>query len=221
MLVKDGRGERPLGTAAEWAWWYQYYFATDRGESGLGEYRHDFAKLIWRNVSSTWHFDDATFDRTAAAFDNPGYVSIVIHNYRWRLGLAMGDPRYDGIEAKLAAGPGIACPPSTLDSAFDPFTPQLTGAHTAPGSPTPTPTARLKVVQLRGMSLAARQPVKFPGVNQHSPTRVWSHRHFLRAREAGITDIQLEVVVVPVSDVDRAGSLHTALGRRRPVPRRS
>lgn len=95
---------------------------------GLAENRHDFARLIWHNVSPTWHFDDATFDRTAAAFENPDYVGIVIHNYRWRLGLAQGDPRFDGIEAKLAAGPGVAVPTITLDGALDPFTPAGDGA---------------------------------------------------------------------------------------------
>jgi pimeloyl-ACP methyl ester carboxylesterase len=88
---------------------------------------HDFAKLIWHDASPTWHFDDATFNRTAAAFDNPDSVRIVIHNYRWRLGLAQGDPRYDGIEAKLAAGPDIALPTIALDGVLDPFTPAGNG----------------------------------------------------------------------------------------------
>ncbi|MQY37433.1 Haloalkane dehalogenase [Streptomyces sp. RB17] len=128
-LVTDReKNKQPLPPAAEWAWWYQYYFATERGELGLAEHRHDFAELIWRNVSPTWHFDDATFDRTAAAFDNPDYVGIVIHNYRWRLGLAAGDPRHDGIEAKLARGPAIAVPTITVDGSSDPFTPAGDGA---------------------------------------------------------------------------------------------
>jgi pimeloyl-ACP methyl ester carboxylesterase len=128
LITNREKNKQPLPPAAEWAWWYQYYFTTGRGESGLREYRHDFAKLIWRNVSPTWHFDDATFDRTAAAFDNPDYVAIVIHNYRWRLGLAPGDPRYDGTEARLAAGPAITVPTVTLDGALDPFTPAGGGA---------------------------------------------------------------------------------------------
>ncbi|MEW2160982.1 alpha/beta hydrolase [Streptomyces sp. NPDC007189] len=127
LITDREKNQQPLPPAAEWAWWYQYYFATERGKLGLAEHRHDFAKLIWRNVSPTWHFDDATFDRTARAFDNPDYVSIVIHNYRWRLDLAPGDPRYDGIEAKLAKGPAIAVPTITIDGASDPFTPAGNG----------------------------------------------------------------------------------------------
>ncbi|WP_405910849.1 MULTISPECIES: alpha/beta fold hydrolase [unclassified Streptomyces] len=128
LITNREKNKQPLPPAAEWAWWYQYYFATERGELGLAEYGHDLAKLIWRNVSPTWHFDDATFDRTATAFENPDYVSIVIHNYRWRLGLAAGDPRYDGIEAKLGAGPAIAVPTITLDGELDPFTPAGDGS---------------------------------------------------------------------------------------------
>ncbi|MGW3284690.1 alpha/beta fold hydrolase [Streptomyces sp. NPDC001002] len=128
LITNREMNKLPLPPAAELAWWYQYYFATDRGESGLTEYRHDFTKLIWRNVSPTWDFDDATFDRTAAAFDNPDYVAIVIHNYRWRLGLAEGDPRYDGIETRLAAGPDIAVPTITVDGERDPFTPAGDGS---------------------------------------------------------------------------------------------
>jgi pimeloyl-ACP methyl ester carboxylesterase len=93
---------QPLPPAAEWGWWYQYYFSTERGLRGYTENRHDFNKLIWRNVSPKWNFDDATFDRTAASFGNPDHVDIVIHNYRWRLSLAQGDPQYDGLEQRLA-----------------------------------------------------------------------------------------------------------------------
>ncbi|MFE5406230.1 alpha/beta fold hydrolase [Streptomyces sp. NPDC056580] len=128
-LITDRKQQHlPLPPAAEWAWWYQYYFSTKRGELGLAKYRRDFAKLIWRNVSPTWHFSDAIFDRTAQAFDNPDYVHIVIHNYRWRLGLAPGDPRYEGLEARLAEGPPINVPTVTLDGALDPFTPPDNGA---------------------------------------------------------------------------------------------
>ncbi|MEV6170558.1 alpha/beta hydrolase [Streptomyces sp. NPDC051954] len=128
LITNREKNKLPLPPAAEWAWWYQYYFATERGALGFEQYRHDFAKLIWHNVSPTWNFDDATFDRTAAAFNNEDYVPIVIHNYRWRLGLAQGDPRYDGIEARLAAAPGIAVPTITLDGELDPFTPAGDGA---------------------------------------------------------------------------------------------
>ncbi|MEH0933823.1 alpha/beta fold hydrolase [Micromonospora psammae] len=123
LITNREKNKLPLPPAAEWAWWYQYYFATERGALGYEKHRRDFAKLIWRNVSPTWNFGDATFDRTAAAFDNPDHVPIVIHNYRWRLGLAEGDPRYDGLEARLAAAPAIAVPTITLDGELDPFTP--------------------------------------------------------------------------------------------------
>jgi len=111
--------EKPLPPEVEWGWWYQYYFSTERGRLGYSEYRREFNKLIWKNASPKWNFDDATFDRTAASFDNPDHVSIVIHNYRWRLGLAKGESRYDALEAKLAEGPVIAVPAITIASDFD------------------------------------------------------------------------------------------------------
>jgi pimeloyl-ACP methyl ester carboxylesterase len=105
----------PLPPKAELQWWYQYYFATDRGRAGYAQYRHDFAKLIWQIASPKWHFDDATFDRSAAAFDNPDHVAVVIHNYRWRLGLADGEAKYDDLEKQLAQGPVITVPTITLE----------------------------------------------------------------------------------------------------------
>ena len=105
----------PLPPEAEYQWWYQYYFATERGVLGYDTYRHDFGKLIWRTASPKWHFDAATFDRSAASFDNPDHVSIVIHNYRWRLGLAKGESTYDDLEQRLADGPAISVPTITLE----------------------------------------------------------------------------------------------------------
>jgi pimeloyl-ACP methyl ester carboxylesterase len=105
----------PLPPKAELQWWYQYYFATERGQAGYEKYRHDFAKLIWQIASPKWDFDDATFDRSAASFDNPDHVGIVIHNYRWRLGLAQGEPKYDDLEKRLAAAPVITVPTITLE----------------------------------------------------------------------------------------------------------
>jgi pimeloyl-ACP methyl ester carboxylesterase len=128
LITNREASKTPLPPGAEWAWWYQYYFSTERGELGLERNRHDLAKLIWRFNSPTWNFDDATFDRTAASFTNPDYVSIVIHNYRWRLGLAQGDPRYDQLEARLATRPTIAVPTITVDAELDPFTPAGDGA---------------------------------------------------------------------------------------------
>jgi pimeloyl-ACP methyl ester carboxylesterase len=105
----------PLPPKAELQWWYQYYFATERGRAGYDRHRHDFARLIWQIASPEWNFDDATFERSAASLNNPDHVSIVIHNYRWRLGLAEGDPRYDDLEKRLAGGPVITVPTITLE----------------------------------------------------------------------------------------------------------
>jgi pimeloyl-ACP methyl ester carboxylesterase len=128
LITNRDANKSPLPPAAEWAWWYQYYFATERGKLGLAQNRHDLARLVWTFNSPTWNFDDTTFDRTAASFTNPDYVDIVIHNYRWRLGLAQGDPQYDDLEARLAARPTIAVPTITLDAGKDPFTPAGNGA---------------------------------------------------------------------------------------------
>jgi pimeloyl-ACP methyl ester carboxylesterase len=105
----------PLRPEAELRWWYQYYFATERGRVGYDQNRHDFAKLIWQLASPKWDFDDATFDRSAASFDNPDHLDIVIHNYRWRLGLADGEAEYDVLEKQLAEGPVITVPTITLE----------------------------------------------------------------------------------------------------------
>jgi pimeloyl-ACP methyl ester carboxylesterase len=107
--------QSPLPPQAELDWWYQYYFSTERGRAGYDKYRYDFAKLIWRTASPQWRFDTATFDRTANAFDNPDHVSLVMHNYRWRLGLADGESKYDELETRLAAGPVITVPTITLE----------------------------------------------------------------------------------------------------------
>ena len=119
LITNLESNKRPLPPKAELGWWYQYYFATERGRDGYDANRHDFAKLIWQTVSPKWDFDDATFDRTAAAFNNPDHVSIVIHNYRWRLSLAKGDPQYDGLEKRLAVAPVITVPTITIASDFD------------------------------------------------------------------------------------------------------
>jgi pimeloyl-ACP methyl ester carboxylesterase len=115
LIGSQESGKMPLPPKAELQWWYQYYFATERGRAGYDKYRHDFARLIWQIASPKWDFDDATFDRTATSFDNPDHVSIVIHNYRWRLGLAEGDPKCDGLESQLAGRPVIAVPTITLE----------------------------------------------------------------------------------------------------------
>jgi pimeloyl-ACP methyl ester carboxylesterase len=107
--------KQPLPPKAELTWWYQFYFATDRGRAGYTQYRRDFAKLIWQIASPRWGFDDALFDRSAASFDNPDHVDIVIHNYRWRLSLAEGEAKYDALEKQLAAGPAISVPTIILE----------------------------------------------------------------------------------------------------------
>jgi len=119
LIVNLEANQRPLPPRAELGWWYQYYFATERGKLGYSENRHEFNKLIWKIASPNWDFDDATFDRTAASFDNPDHVAIVIHNYRWRLSLAEGEARYDDLERKLSTGPVITVPTITIGSDFD------------------------------------------------------------------------------------------------------
>jgi pimeloyl-ACP methyl ester carboxylesterase len=120
--------KKPLPPEAELQWWYQFYFATERGRAGYEAHRRDFARLIWRIASPKWAFDDATFDRSAASLDNPDHVDIVIHNYRWRLGLAEGEPAHDALENRLAAGPVITVPTITLEG-------------DANGAPHPAPSA--------------------------------------------------------------------------------
>jgi pimeloyl-ACP methyl ester carboxylesterase len=115
LIGSQAANTAPLPPPAELSWWYQFYFATERGRIGYDEYRHDFAKLIWRTASPKWNFDDETFDRSAAAFDNTDHVDIVIDNYRWRLGLSPGEPRYNDLEQQLATGPVITVPTITLE----------------------------------------------------------------------------------------------------------
>jgi len=115
LIGSQVAGKLPLPPKAELQWWYQYYFATERGRAGYDKYRYDFAKLIWQLASPKWDFDDATFDRSALSFDNPDHVSIVVNNYRWRLGLVDGEPKYDELEKRLAEGPVITVPTITLE----------------------------------------------------------------------------------------------------------
>jgi pimeloyl-ACP methyl ester carboxylesterase len=115
LIGSQASGKLPLPPAAELQWWYQFYFATERGRAGYEKYTHDFAKLIWHQASPQWKFDDATFNRSAAAFDNPDHVAISIHNYRWRQGLAEGEAKYADLENQLAAAPTIAVPTITME----------------------------------------------------------------------------------------------------------
>jgi pimeloyl-ACP methyl ester carboxylesterase len=131
LIGSQQANRTPLPPKAELQWWYQYYFATDRGRTGYEKYRHDFNKLIWQLASPRWEFDDATYDRTAASFNNPDHVAIVIHNYRWRLGLAKGEPKYDELEKRLASTPVITVPSITMEG-------------DANGAPHPEPTAYAK-----------------------------------------------------------------------------
>jgi pimeloyl-ACP methyl ester carboxylesterase len=131
LIGSPEANKMPLPPKAEFDWWYQYYFATERGRIGYENHRRDFAKLIWRIASPKWAFDDASFDRSAPAFDNPDHVAIVIHNYRWRLGLAQGEPMYDELERQLANAPVITVPTITLQGDAD-------------GAPYPNPSAYAK-----------------------------------------------------------------------------
>lgn len=131
LIGSQAAGKVPLPPKAELQWWYQFYFATERGKEGYEKYRHDFAKLIWQLASPKWNFDDATFDRSAVAFENPDHVAIAIHNYRWRLGLAEGEAKYDEYEKKLAEAPVITVPTITMEG-------------DANGAPHPEPSAYAK-----------------------------------------------------------------------------
>ncbi|MGA7681905.1 MAG: alpha/beta hydrolase, partial [Pseudolabrys sp.] len=115
LIGSQEAGKIPLPPSAELQWWYQFYFATERGRAGYDKNRHDFNKLIWQLASPKWNFDDATFDRSAASFENPDHVGIVIHNYRWRLALAEGEPQYADLDKRLAQGPVITVPTITLE----------------------------------------------------------------------------------------------------------
>jgi len=115
LIGSQESGKIPLPPKAELEWWYQFYFATERGREGYDKNRHDFAKLIWQQASPKWNFDDATFERSAASFENPDHVAITIHNYRWRQGLAEGEAKYDDVEKRLAEGPVITVPTITLE----------------------------------------------------------------------------------------------------------
>jgi pimeloyl-ACP methyl ester carboxylesterase len=115
LIGSQEAGKMPLPPKAELQWWYQFYFVTERGREGYAKYRHEFSKLIWQIASPKWAFDDATFDRSAAAFDNPDHVDVVVHNYRWRMALAEGEAKYDGLEKKLAAFPAIPVPTITME----------------------------------------------------------------------------------------------------------
>lgn len=131
LIGSQQANKAPLPPKAEFQWWYQFYFATDRGRAGYEKNRHDFNKLIWQLASPRWEFDDATYDRTAAAFNNPDHVAIVIHNYRWRLGLANGEAKYNDLEKRLAASPTITVPTITMEG-------------DANGAPHPEPAAYAK-----------------------------------------------------------------------------
>ena len=132
LIGSQAAGKMPLPPKAELQWWYQFYFATERGREGYDKNRHDFSKLIWQLASPKWEFDDATFDRSAKAFDNPDHVAIVIHNYRWRLGLAEGEAKYDDLEKRLASAPVISVPTITMEG-------------DANGAPHPEPSAYAKM----------------------------------------------------------------------------
>jgi pimeloyl-ACP methyl ester carboxylesterase len=143
LIGSQESGKMPLPPNAELQWWYQFYFATERGRLGYDKNRHDFAKLIWKQASPKWNFDDATFERSAQAFNNPDHVDIAIHNYRWRLALVQGEPTYDDLEKRLAESPVITVPTITMEG-------------DANGAPHPDPSSYAK---------------KFSGKYEHRDTR--------------------------------------------------
>lgn len=148
LIGNQAAGKNPLPPKAELQWWYQFYFATDRGRAGYEKNTHDFAKLIWQLASPKWAFDDATFDRSAKALDNPDHVDITVFNYRWRLGLVQGETRYDALEQKLATTPSISVPTITLEG-------------DANGAPHPTP---------RGLRQALHRSIRVPAdQRRHRP----------------------------------------------------
>lgn len=131
LISSQDSGKTPLPPSAELQWWYQFYFATERGREGYEKYRSEFSKLIWKTASPQWKFDDETFDRTARSFENPDHVAIVIHNYRWRIALAQSDPRYARLDRIIASSPNISVPTITMEG-------------DANGAPHPAPTAYAK-----------------------------------------------------------------------------
>ena len=174
LIGSQEAGKMPLAPKAELQWWYQFYFATERGRAGYDKYRHDFAKLIWQLASPKWRFDDATFERSAASFNNPDHVAIVIHNYRWRLGLAEGEAKYDDLEKRLAKFPVITVPTITLEG-------------DANGAPHPDPSSYAKKFSGKyshrtikggiGHNLPQEAPQAFAkavvDVNDYSPIAGW------------------------------------------------
>ena len=154
LIGSQDAGKLPLPPEAELQWWYQYYFATDHGRAGYGKYRRDFAKLIWRTASPKWRFDDATFDRSAASFENPDHVDIVIHNYRWRLGLGEGEAEYAELEDRLAEAPVITVPAITLEG-------------DANGAPHPEPRSEAAAIVTKG---TVGQYVKIAGLDDCAET---------------------------------------------------
>ena len=175
LIGSQQANKMPLPPRAELDWWYQYYFATDRGRAGYDKYRVEFARLIWQTASPKWRFDDETFERTTKAFDNPDHVALVIHNYRWRLGVTEGESTFDDLERRLAAGPAIAVPTITLEG-------------DANGAPHPDPRAmrRKGFSGSNAIRLRERRHRPQPAAGSaagDSPTRGHRRRPFLTGRE--------------------------------------
>ena len=180
LIGSQEAGKIPLPPSAELQWWYQFYFATERGRAGYDKNRHDFNKLIWQLASPKWNFDDATFDRSAASFENPDHVGIVIHNYRWRLALAEGEPQYADLDKRLAQGPVITVPTITLEG----------DANGAPHL-SPVPTRRNSRADIRtGSSRAAsgttcRRKRRKPSPRPSSMSTVTDRHSHLRPLSVG------------------------------------
>jgi pimeloyl-ACP methyl ester carboxylesterase len=151
---------RPDDAAAEYRYWYQWYFNTERGRAGLEQNRRDICQLLWRLWSPNWDFDEATFARTAASFDNPDFVDVVIHSYRHRFRAAAGDPALEPIEARLAAQPPITVPTIVLHGAADGVDPPVNSEADAPRF---TGSYRREVVPVAGHFLPREAPEAVAG----------------------------------------------------------
>jgi pimeloyl-ACP methyl ester carboxylesterase len=168
LIGSQEAGRMPLPPKAELEWWYQFYFATERGRAGYDKYRREFSKLIWQLASPKWQFEDATFARSAAAFDNPDHVAIVIHNYRWRLGIADGERKYDELEKRLAAAPVISVPSITMEGDAN-GAPRLDPAAYAKKSPASTSTGLSRAASGTTCRRKHRRPLRKPSSTSPPP----------------------------------------------------
>jgi len=183
LIGSPAANQAPLPPRATLAFWYQYYFATEIGRAGYEKYLHDFAKMIWQTASPKWDFDDATFDRSAASLNNPDHVAIAIHNYRWRIGLAEGESKYDDLEKRLAAAPVISVPRSQCKAM-----PMEQRTRPIPliatNSPASMSTGSSKAASATICRRKLRGPLRKPwSMSTGFSSRRWQNRELLMVRE--------------------------------------